>query len=105
MSLPTQSRSHGAITHAKPLLPLFLVAYVRNLAALHPDYVPSLRVSVDDTVVVEHWQTDLLLEGDMQEIPGLEGITGAYLRLEGIMEPEEYLGILEVSLPTCVHRG
>lgn len=78
---------------------------MRVVAALHPFYINRLRVLVDHTEIVAEWQTDVLKEGELQDIPGLEGITGEYIRFEGLMDPGEYLGILEVSPSTYRSRS
>ncbi|CAM9500688.1 unnamed protein product [Scytosiphon promiscuus] len=70
--------------------------------ALHPFYVQTLSVSVNGDPVVSSWEADVLREGELQEIPGLEGLEASYIELEGIMEPGEYLGILEVEIYVVV---
>lgn len=84
--------------HKLPFYSPSLRAGARLLAALHPDYIQRLQISVDGVPVVPEWQADVLREGELQEIPGLEGFGASRIQLEGLMEPGEYLGILEVSV-------
>lgn len=65
--------------------------------ALHPDSVQSFQVGIGQNEL-EAWEADpdLTAAGEMQEIPGVEGLTGSDLYIYGDMEIGESLRILEV---------
>lgn len=65
------------------------------LTALHPDSASKIRVYVDSDLVVDEWE-GTPGSGEMEEIPGLEGLTGARLEIQGVIGTGDYFAILEV---------
>ncbi|CAN0009638.1 unnamed protein product [Ectocarpus sp. 12 AP-2014] len=65
--------------------------------ALHPDSMSKLRVLVDGATILEEWDA---VPGslELQEIPGLEGLEGGRLSIEGVEGAGDYLAILEVEI-------
>lgn len=50
---------------------------------------------VDGEVVVEEWDA-APGQSELQEIPGVEGLVGSLIEIDGIVEIGEYFAILEV---------
>eukprot|EP00904_Undaria_pinnatifida_P008257 jgi/Undpi1/4561/HiC_scaffold_18.g07915.m1 len=64
--------------------------------ALHADSVTEFNIYVDDDdVVFGQWQATAGTT-EMQEISTLRGVETSWFRIEGVMDPGEYLGILEL---------
>eukprot|EP00904_Undaria_pinnatifida_P008908 jgi/Undpi1/5147/HiC_scaffold_19.g08498.m1 len=65
--------------------------------AFSADSKTTLRVLIDDVIVVREWSGE---EGStaLQEIPGLEGYEVDELAIEAVMEEGEWMGITEVEI-------
>lgn len=55
----------------------------------------KLRVLVDGATILEEWDA-VPGSSELQEIPGLEGVEGGRLSIEGVEGAGDYLAILEV---------
>lgn len=66
-----------------------------SFLALHPDSVSKLTVLIDGEVVVEEWDA-APGQSELQEIPGVEGLVGSLIEIDGVVEIGEYVAILEV---------
>lgn len=55
----------------------------------------EVQVALDDTVL-SPW-TGTPGSSEMQEVPGVEGVTVSSLAIYGILEPGDFFGVLEVG--------
>ena len=68
------------------------------MTALSADSGTSkLQLLMDGEVVVSEWE-GTPGSTKLQEVPGVEGVEGSVLVIQGIMEPGDYLAISEVTL-------
>lgn len=69
--------------------------YITRRPALHPNSVRKIRVYLDNDLVVDEWEATAG-SGEMEDIPGLEALTGNELKIYGAIGIAEYFAILEV---------
>ena len=80
-----------------PIAVAVLSAQLSPATALHTDSVTEFNIYVDDDdVVFGQWQATAGTT-EMQEISTLRGVETSWFRIEGVMDPGDYLGILEVT--------